>query len=135
MSVAAQVKSTRGVVGFSGALPYALGMGKKKMQEKLKHRPLPLRLGVHRGQFRWSQAELGDRLETSDVSIGRIEGGKQNWNQEFMQEAARVLGVHWLDLLPLPGTGTILDIWAEIPPHERERALAALRLFSKKSAA
>jgi transcriptional regulator with XRE-family HTH domain len=110
-------------------------MGKKAKREKLKHRPLPLRLGAFRAQYGLSQAELGDRLDVSDVSIGRIESGKQNWNQEFLQEAARLLGVHWLDLLPLPGAGTVLDVWAEIPAHERERALGALRLFSKKSAA
>lgn len=116
-------------------VPLSFGMGKKSKKEKLKHRPLPLRLAPMRSQFNWSQAELGDRLDSSDVSIGRIEGGKQNWNQEFLQEAARVLGVHWLDLLPLPGTGTVLDIWAEIPVHERERALSALRIFTKRSAA
>lgn len=110
-------------------------MGKKAKKEKLKHKPLPLRLAEYRAQYNWSQAELGDRLESSDVSIGRIEGGKQNWNQEFLQEASRVLGVHWLDLMPLPAAGTVLDLWAEIPIHERDRALAALRIFAKKSAA
>lgn len=110
-------------------------MGKKAKREKLKHCPLPLRLGDFRKPYGWSQAELGDRLDSSDVTIGRIEGGKQNWNQEFLQEAARVLGIHWLDLLPLPNAGTVLDVWAEIPPHERERALSALRIFSKKAAA
>lgn len=110
-------------------------MGKKAKKEKLKHRPLPLRTDIHRAAYGWSQAELADRLDSSDVSIGRIEGGKQNWNQEFLQEAARVLGIHWLDLLPLPAAGTVLDIWAEIPPHERDRALAALRIFARKSAA
>jgi transcriptional regulator with XRE-family HTH domain len=110
-------------------------MGKKKKKEKLKHRPLALRLAEHRLARDWSQAELAERMDSSDVTIGRIEGGKQNWNQEFLQEAASVLGVAWLDLLPLPGTGTILDIWADIPPNERGRALAALRIFSRKSAA
>lgn len=110
-------------------------MGKKSKKEKLKHRPLPLRLGDFRKPYGWSQAELGDRLDSSDVTIGRIEGGKQNWNQEFLQEAAIVLGVHWLDLLPLPNAETVLDLWAQIPEDERDRALAALRIFSKRAAA
>lgn len=109
-------------------------MGKKK-KDKLKHRPLPLRTAELRQAHNWSQADLADKMDTSDVTIGRIEGGKQNWNQEFLQEAAKVLGVHWLDLLPLPGCDTILDIWAEIPDNERRRAMAALRIFSRKSAA
>ena len=112
-----------------------MGMGKKAKKEKLKHKPLPLRTALHRASHGWSQAVLADWLDTSDVSIGRIEAGKQNWNQEFLQEAARILGVHWLDLLPLPALGTVLDVWAEIPAHERERALAALRIFAKKPAA
>ncbi len=110
-------------------------MGKKSKKQPLRHKPLALRLEPFRQQLKWSQAELAARLDTSDVSIGRIEGGKQNWNQEFMQEAARVLGVSWVDLLPLPGTGSVLDIWADVPLHERPRALEALRLFSKKTAA
>lgn len=124
-----------GVLSELGATGFMLlGMGKKK-KAKLKHRPLPLRLAEYREAKGWSQAEMADHINASDVTISRIEGGKQNWNQEFLQEAAKVLGVHWLDLLPLPGLDTILDIWAQIPEHERSRALSALKLFARKSAA
>lgn len=76
-------------------------MGKKKKKQKLKHRPLPLLLRPHRKRLELSQEELGQKLGVSDATINRIEKGKQNWNQEFLQEAARVLGCHWFDLLPL----------------------------------
>lgn len=110
-------------------------MGKKSKKEKLKFRPLALRLGDLRKQRNLSQAELGDRLDTSDASIARIEGGKQNWNQEFLQAAAEELDVHWLELLPIQGSGDVLGLWADIPEHDRGRALAALRIFTRRSVA
>lgn len=89
------------------------GMGKKKKKQKLKHRPLPLLLKPLRKRMKLSQAELGEKLGVSDATINRIEKGKQNWNQEFLQDAAAVLGCHWFDLLPLEA--------------ERDRARAVLR--------
>lgn len=74
----------------------------RKKKDKLRHRPLPLRLEPFRKRLGWSQAKLAEMTDMSDASIVRIEKGEQNWTQEFLQEAALQLGVHWLDLLPAP---------------------------------
>lgn len=86
--------------GLPPILAY-MAKGKKK-REKLRHRPLPLLLKPHRDRLGWSQAKLAEMTDMSDASIVRIEKGDQNWTQEFLQEAALQLGVHWLDLLPAP---------------------------------
>ena len=52
-------------------------------------------------EFGLSQEELAHRMGVSDATVGRVENGKQNWTQDFLQEAAKVFGCHWLDLLPL----------------------------------
>lgn len=91
-----------GCQGASSSLGLSFGvMGKKKKDKNLKHRPLPLQLRPYRERLEMTQAELGELLGHSDATIGRIENGKQNWNQEFLQEAARVLRCHWFELLPL----------------------------------
>jgi transcriptional regulator with XRE-family HTH domain len=76
-------------------------MQKKPTKQKLKHPPLPLLLKPRRNAKGWTQEELAHRMGVSDATIVRVEQGKQNWKQEFLQEAARVLECHWLDLLPL----------------------------------
>lgn len=82
---------------------YRSDMGKKKKKQPLRYRPLALVLAPHRERLKLSQAELGERLGVSDATINRIERGKQNWKQEFLQHAAEVLKCHWADLLPMEG--------------------------------
>lgn len=111
-------------------------MGKKKNQAVvLKNRPLALaglkRLREAKG---WSQQDLADKMGTTDVTVSRNESGRQNWSQEFLQEAAKQIGCHWVDLLP-PLPGTILEAWASVPPEDRKRAIEAVRLFGKRHAA
>ena len=72
-----------------------------------------------------SQRALGETLGLSDVSVGRIEKGKQNWPQDVLVEAAHALGCHWVDLLPTD-TSPILQIWARLSQEERDRAVATL---------
>lgn len=77
-------------------------MGKKsKKERKLKYRPLPLLLAARREELGLSQERLAEKLGVSDATVNRIEKGKQNWNQEFLQNAAAILGCHWFELLPL----------------------------------
>ena len=76
-------------------------MKKKPQKQPLKHRPLPLLLRAKRESRDWTQADLAERMGVSDATVGRVENGKQNWTQDFLQEAAKVFGCHWLDLLPL----------------------------------
>jgi len=109
-------------------------MGKKqKNQEKLQFEPIALRLDEWRERAGLSREELGARINMTKVSVGRMVNGKQNWNQEALQLAAQVLGVDWADLLTGTGNGGILDVWAKIPPEDRERALGHLKLYIREA--
>lgn len=99
---------------------------------KPKHSPLPLRLRDARKRLDMSQEQLGELTGMTGVTIGRIEKGKQNWTQDFLQEAAAVLGVHWVDLLPADHN-SILAIWALVGPEDREVAQGQLMQFALKS--
>lgn len=98
-----QMKTTWGAVGWAAGVTYRPGMGKPKKKRPLRYLPLALDFGPHLERLKLSQAQLGEKLGVSDASINRIMLGKQNWNQEFLQHAADVLGCHWADLLPLEG--------------------------------
>ncbi len=109
-------------------------MAKRKPRQTAQERHwLPLRLKPYRDAKKLSQAALGDALGFSDVSIGRIEAGKQNWTCEFLQDAAKVLGVHWSELLPPASHDAVGAIWDEIPPQERPKALAVMRALARPS--
>lgn len=75
-------------------------MSKRKKPKKPKQ-PLPLLLKPHRERRGWSQVKLAEEMGWSDASVVRAEKGKQNWSQEFLQDAARALEIHWWELLPL----------------------------------
>jgi transcriptional regulator with XRE-family HTH domain len=96
---------------------------------KPKHKPLPLQLKAARDRLGMSQERLGELTGMTGVTIGRIEKGKQNWTQEFLQEAAAALNIHWADLLP-PDPNSILALWALVPESERERAKSAMLIFA-----
>lgn len=104
-----------------------LAMGNKA--GKPKHKPLPLQLRAARERQGMSQERLGELTGMTGVTIGRIEKGKQNWTQEFLQEAAAALNVHWSDLLP-PDPNSILALWGLVPEADRERAKSAIMLFA-----
>lgn len=78
-------------------------MGRRKKITAKERHFLPLLLEPYRAEKGWTQEELAEKLGTSGVSIGRYEGGTQNWSVEFLLKAAKVLEKPWFDLLPLEG--------------------------------
>lgn len=83
-------------------------MGKKKTGRKTVG--IPLRLKDRRKAKGWSQARLAEATGVSDATINRIEQGKQNWDQDFLQNAADALECLPADLLP-PEYGSVTKIF------------------------
>jgi transcriptional regulator with XRE-family HTH domain len=108
-------------------------MAKKKAKNDNSGGGLRLMLAPHRMAMGWSQMDLAERLDTSDATIGRIEAGKQNWKQDFLLKAARVLGVHWFDLLP-PEEHPLLAAWDAADAVERQALLTGLRAKKRGAA-
>lgn len=107
------MKTTWGVSDGAFYGGYVPGMVKKAKKAKGGRRFIPLNLGEHRARLGLSQARLGEMTDTTDATIGRIENGKQNWKAEFLMDAGRVLGVHWIELLP-PQAHPLLRLWGQL---------------------
>ncbi|WP_395443602.1 helix-turn-helix domain-containing protein [Caulobacter sp. UC70_42] len=106
-----------------------VGMGNKP--GKPKNKPLPLRLREARKRLDMSQERLGELTEMTGVTIGRIEKGQQNWTQDFLQQAARALNVHWIELLPAE-PNSLLDLWRNLSYEEQDNFLTQIHAVAAK---
>ena len=94
-------RNLHGMIGTRAAGELTLhGMGKKKQAPR--YEPLPLHLRWYMDEHELTQEELAELLDTSVATVNRYLKGTQNWKQDFLQHAAKRLGVHWLELLPVP---------------------------------
>jgi transcriptional regulator with XRE-family HTH domain len=90
----------------------------------------------HRGI---TQDQLADRLDVDRSIISKIETGKLDYHQHFLEAAADALMCEPADLLVRDPTApdAIWSIWDRIPPADQPKARAVLQAFtntSKKSA-
>lgn len=108
---------------------------KLKLEDIIPPAPrIPLRLREHREKLGWSQQVLADALGTSDATINRIELGKQNWKQDFLQRAAKALDCSWRDLLPTE-PGSIEAMLAALSDERRKMAEEMIHaLYSREAA-
>lgn len=95
---------------------------------------MPLRLDQLRARYDWTQADLAEKLDRSDATITRCELGKQNWNVEFLLEAAQKLGVHWLDLLPTEDH-PVLRHWSKMTESQKAQTLKFLKTMGLRKTA
>jgi transcriptional regulator with XRE-family HTH domain len=90
----------------------------------------------HRGI---TQEGLADRIGIDRTIVSKIENGKLDYHQSFLEAAAYALMCEPADLLVRDPTApdAIWTIWERIPPAERPKAQAVLQALtntSKKSA-
>lgn len=90
----------------------------------------------HRGL---TQQQLADRLDIDRTIVSKIETGKLEYSQHFLEAAADALMCEPADLLVRDPTAPdpIWSIWDRIPPVDRPKAIAVLQALtntSKKSA-
>lgn len=105
-------------------------MGKKS--GKPKNKPLALRLAqLRERRGNMSQARLAELVDMSDATVGRIEAGIQNWTQDFLQEAAKALGVHWIELLPAE-PNSLLDLWSHLTEDEQSMFMTQIQAVVTK---
>lgn len=78
-----------------------------------------------------TQEQLAERLDVDRTIISKIERGKLQYSQGFLEVAADALMCDPADLIvrdPTTPDG-IWSIWDNIPEHERPRAIAMLKAF------
>jgi transcriptional regulator with XRE-family HTH domain len=90
----------------------------------------------HRGV---TQEGLADRIGIDRTIVSKIENGKLDYHQHFLEAVAYALMCEPADLLMRDPTApeAIWSIWERIPPADRPKALAVLQALtntSKKSA-
>lgn len=90
----------------------------------------------HRGI---TQDGLADRIGIDRTIVSKIENGKLDYHQHFLEAAAYALMCDPADLLVRDPTApeAIWSLWDRIPAAEKPKALAVLQAFtnaSKKSA-
>ena len=90
----------------------------------------------HRGI---TQEQLAERLDIDRTIISKIETGKLDYHQHFLEAAAAALACEPADLLVRDPTGpdAIWSIWDRIPQADQPKARAVLQAFTntlKKSA-
>lgn len=98
-----------------------------------REKPLaPNRVRELRKAKGWSQGELGEMIGVSVTHISRIEKGRRDLNQYWMEKLAEALGVPPADLLSAPLGGLsreereLIDTYREVPASMRT-AFDALR--------
>jgi len=79
-----------------------------------------------------TQEQLADRLDIDRTIVSKIERGKLQYSQGFLEAAAEALMCEPADLIVRDPTTPerIWSVWDTIPEHERERALTILKTFA-----
>lgn len=84
----------------------------------------------------WSQDELGDMLDVSHQTIGRMESGESGIKPKHLRKLSEVFGVPRFAILEIDPTGAgsvtaeLLETWERIDPAHRAGALAQLKAFA-----
>jgi len=87
----------------------------------------------HRGL---SQERFAELVGMTGASISRIEGGDQNWDQEFLLKAAEVLECTPGDLLTRrPDDPDINQLWEKLGDAGREEAAEVLAVLARRNSA
>ena len=107
-------------------------MIKKKQRQRIFLREWRKHRGV-------TQDQLAERLDVDRSIISKVETGKLDYHQHFLEAAAEALACEPADLLVRDPTAPdpIWSIWDRIPPIDRPKAQAVLQALtntSKKSA-
>ncbi|TNE58639.1 MAG: XRE family transcriptional regulator [Sphingomonadales bacterium] len=86
----------------------------------------------HRGL---TQEQLASRLEIDRTTISKIESGKQEYSQGFLEAAAYALRCDPADLIMRDPTtpSAVWSIWDAIPDSDKPRAIAILSTFADLS--
>lgn len=94
-------------------------------------KPQPIKLFLREWrQYRdgMTQERLAEAIGTTKATISRIESGKQNWDQEFLQLAAKVLSCDPQDLIVRDPTKpdalwSVVDGLKSLPKREQAARL------------
>lgn len=99
--------------------------------------PYPNHIRAWREFRHLTQEELAEAVGCSKASIGHWESGIREVAPKWLYPIAKALSTspgYLLDHDPNDLPTAILDIWADIPPEERPRALEMLRVgFAKRT--
>lgn len=82
-----------------------------------------------------SQEQLADRIGVDRTAISKIENGKQEYSQGFLEAAAYALMCEPADLIMRDPTApsAIWSIWESIPEVDRPKAIAILSTLADLS--
>lgn len=82
-----------------------------------------------------TQEQLAERLEIDRTTVSKIENGKQEYSQHFLEACAHALMCEPADLIMRDPSrpGAVWSIWDAIPDSEKPRALALLSTFADLS--
>lgn len=99
---------------------------------KVRTNAIPLHLRAWRTYRGLNQAQLAERIGTTGATISRIENGRQNWDQAFLQAAAEALRCDPADLLVRDPTDPegIWSIWDNVEPTRRAEAASLLKVIA-----
>jgi transcriptional regulator with XRE-family HTH domain len=90
-----------------------------------------------------TQAELAERLHTSDSHVSYVLSGRRNLSADFVISVAKALGVPVVPILELasiippqpqpddPEAKRLLEVWYRLPEDERRVLLALLERASR----
>lgn len=82
-----------------------------------------------------TQEQLADRLDIDRTTISKIESGKQEYSQGFLEAAAYALRCEPADLIMRDPTqpSAIWSIWDAIPDADKPKAVAILSTLADLS--
>lgn len=82
-----------------------------------------------------TQEQLAARLEVDRTTVSKIEGGKQEYSQGFLEATAQALRCEPADLIMRNPTqpSAIWSIWDSIPDAEKPKAIAILSTLADLS--
>ena len=82
-----------------------------------------------------TQEQLAGRLEVDRTTISKIESGKQEYSQGFLEATAYALRCEPADLIMRDPTApsAVWSIWDAIPDSDKPRAIAILSTFADLS--
>lgn len=83
-----------------------------------------------------TQERLANEIGTTAAVISLLERGERSLSPKWLNLLAHALKTtpgHILMHDPLSLDTQVLDVWADIPTEDRDRAIQILRAFSKKA--
>jgi transcriptional regulator with XRE-family HTH domain len=92
-------------------------------------------LRAWREHRRMTQAQLAEMVDTTGAVISLLESGQRGLSDKWLRKLAVALGTrpgHLLEVDPNEVSSDVLDIWAEIPDEDKEKARDVLRAFRRR---